>query len=162
MAPPIILPCSVKMSDKTSGREDGEGIFGAAKEAIGSAAEQVRATAPGTYDASVKAAHYVGETVSEHPLLVGIAVIAFLGGLLSAAVNRDHRRPDWREQARNWRDRGSEMGDQVRSVAPDVSKAAGDAGKYVSQSVRENPMSGLLIAAAVGGVVGYLLRTRPS
>jgi len=151
------------MSDNTSGGGSGEGIYGAAKEATGSAAEQVRATAQETYDAGAKAARYIGETASEHPFLVGTAVIiAFLGGLLSATVNRDTRRREWQEQARNWRDRGYEMGDQVRSAAPDVSKAAGDAGKYVSESVRENPVSGLLIAAAVGGILGYLLQNRSS
>jgi ElaB/YqjD/DUF883 family membrane-anchored ribosome-binding protein len=151
------------MSDTTSGGGSGEGIYGAAKEAIGSAAEQVRATAPGTYDAGVKAARYVGETASEHPFLVGAAIIiAFLGGILSVTGNRDNRRRDWQEQARNWRDRGYEMGDRVRSATPDVSEAAGDAGRYVSQTVRENPTSGLLIAAALGGVLGYLLQNRSS
>jgi hypothetical protein len=91
---------------------------------------------------------------------VGTAVIAFLGGLLGATVNRSNRRSDWQEQARNWRDRGYEMSDRLQSAAPDVSKVAGDAGKYVSQAVSENSVSGLLIAAAVGGVLGYLLRSR--
>ena len=94
------------MSDRTSGAESGEGVYGAAKEAIGSAAEQVRAAAPGTYDAGARAARYVGETASEHPFLVGTAVIAFLGGILSATVSRSNRRSDWQEQERNWRDRG--------------------------------------------------------
>ena len=146
------------MSDKASG--GGEGIYGAAKEALGSAGEQVRANAPGTYDAGAKAARYIGETASEHPFLVGTAVIAFLGGLLSATVSRDNRRRDWQEQARNWRDRGYEMGESVRSAAPDVSEAASAASKYVSQSVSENPISGLLIAAAVGGLLVYLLQSR--
>jgi hypothetical protein len=39
------------------------------------------------------------------------AVIAFLGGILSATVSRSsNRRSDWQEQARNWRDRGSRVG----------------------------------------------------
>jgi ElaB/YqjD/DUF883 family membrane-anchored ribosome-binding protein len=143
-----------------SGGESGEGVYGAAKEAIGSAAEQVRAAAPGTYDAGARAARYVGETASEHPFLVGTAVIAFLGGILSATVSRSNRRSDWQEQARNWRDRGHEMSDRLQSAAPDVSKVAGDAGKYVSQAMSENSVSGLLIAAAVGGVLGYLLHNR--
>jgi hypothetical protein len=139
------------MSDRMSGGESGEGVYGAAKEATGSAAEQVRAAAPGTYDAGARAARYVGETVSEHPFLVGTAVIAFLGGILSATVSRSsNRRSDWQEQARNWRDRGSEMSDRLQSAAPDVSKVAGDAGKYVSQAMSESSVSGLLIAAAVG------------
>jgi hypothetical protein len=76
------------MSDRMSGGESEEGVYGAAKEAIGSAAEQVRAAAPGTYDAGARAARYVGEMASEHPILVGIAVIAFLGGILSVGSNR--------------------------------------------------------------------------
>ena len=148
------------MSDRMSGGESGEGVYSAAKEAIGSAAEQVRAAAPGTYDAGARAARYVGEAASEHPFLVGTAVIAFLGGLLSATVSRSNRRSDWQEQARNWRDRGYQMSDRLQSAAPDVSKVPGDAGKYVSQAMSENSMPGLLIAAAVGGVLGYLLRSR--
>ena len=149
------------MSDRMSGGESGESVYGAAKEAIGSAAEQVRAAAPGTYDAGARAARYMGETASEHPFLVGTAVIAFLGGILSATVSRSsNRRSDWQEQARNWRDRGHEMSDRLQSAAPDVSKVAGDAGKYVSQAMTENSVSGLLIAAAVGGVLGYLLHSR--
>jgi ElaB/YqjD/DUF883 family membrane-anchored ribosome-binding protein len=103
----------------------------------------------------------VGETASEHPFLVGTAVIAFRSGILSATVSRSsNRRSDWQEQARNWRDRGHEMSDRLQSAAPDVSKVAGDAGQYVSQAMSENSVSGLLIAAAVGGVLGYLLHSR--
>jgi hypothetical protein len=86
--------------------------------------------------------------------------LAFVGGLLSAALGREPRRRDWRDQARDWRDRGYEMGNQARSVAPDLRKSAGEAGRYVAQSARENPVSGLLIAGAVGGLLGYLLRNR--
>jgi len=77
-------------------------------------------------------------------------------------VGRRHESRDGRGQAQTWRDRGYEIGDSVRSVAPDVSKTASDAGKYVSQAVAESPMSGLLIATAVGGILGYLLRGRSS
>jgi hypothetical protein len=65
------------MSDRMSGGGSGEGIYGTAKEAIGAAAEQVREASPGTYDAGARAARYVGETASEHPFLVGTAVLAF-------------------------------------------------------------------------------------
>jgi ElaB/YqjD/DUF883 family membrane-anchored ribosome-binding protein len=146
------------MSDRMSGGESAEGVYGAAKEAIGSAAEQVRAAAPETYDAGARAARYMGETASEHPFLVGTAVVAFLGVILSATLSRSsNRRSEWQEQARNWRDRGS---DRLQSATPDVSKVAGDASKYVSQAVSENAISALLVAAAVGGVLGYLLHNR--
>jgi ElaB/YqjD/DUF883 family membrane-anchored ribosome-binding protein len=150
------------MSDNMSGDTNGEGVFSAAKEAIGSAAETVRATAPGTYDAGAKAARYVGETASQHPfpVLVGTAAVAFLSGWLSATATGDRR--GWQKETRNWRQRGYEMSDRVRSAAPGVSKAADNAGEYVSQTVRENPLSGLLIAAAVGGVLSYLFQNRPS
>jgi ElaB/YqjD/DUF883 family membrane-anchored ribosome-binding protein len=152
------------MSDKMSGDDtNGEGVFSAAKEAIGSAAEKVRATAPGTYDAGAKAARYVGETASQHPfpVLLGTAAVAFLSGWLIATTSTDDRR-GWQKEARNWRDRGYEMSNRARSAAPGVSKAADNAGEYVSQTVRENPLSGLLIAAAVGGVLSYLFQNRPS
>src|SRR5690349_2063185 len=100
--------------ERVEGGQGGEGGCGGGQEAIGAAAEQVRAAAPGTYDAGARAARYVGETASEHPFLVGIAVIAFIGGLLSAAVSRSNPRSEWREQARNWRDRGYEMSDRVQ------------------------------------------------
>ena len=74
------------MSDKTSSGGSQEGLYGTAKEAMGSAAEQVRAAAPGTYDAGARAARYIGDTAAEHPFLVGTAVIAFLGGLRQAGV----------------------------------------------------------------------------
>ena len=53
-----------------------------------------------------------------------------------------------------------EMSDRVRSAAPGVSDAATNAGEYVTRNVRENPISGLLIAAAAAGVIGYLLQNR--
>ena len=65
---------------------------------------------------------------------------------------------DWQRQARNLQERGY---GQVRSAVPEVSKAADQAGEYVAQTVRENPISGLLIAAAVGGLLTYLLQPRP-
>src|SRR5690349_20773501 len=106
------------MSDRMSGGQSAEGVYGAAKEAIGSAAEQVRAAAPGTYDAGARATRYVGETASEHPFLVGTAVVAFLGVILAATLTRSsNRRSGWQQQARNWRDRGYEMSDRLQSDA---------------------------------------------
>ena len=89
------------MSENVSGRTD-QGTFSAAQEAVGSAATS-------TYDAGARAARYVSDTTSEHPfpVLVGVAIAAFLTGILSASGGSDKRR-DWHD-ARNWRDRGREM-----------------------------------------------------
>ena len=48
------------MSENVSGRND-QGTFSAAQEAVGSAATS-------TYDAGARAARYVSDTTSEHPL----------------------------------------------------------------------------------------------
>lgn len=57
------------MSDKPSPDTDTGGSgFQAAKDAVASAAEQVRASAPGAYDAGAKAARYVGEATADHPV----------------------------------------------------------------------------------------------
>ena len=59
------------MSDTPSADSGDKGSsFQAAKDAVASAAEQVRANAPGAYDASAKAARYVGEATADHPLPV--------------------------------------------------------------------------------------------
>ncbi len=42
--------------------------FRATQEAVGSAAEQVKAAGPAAYNAGAKAAQYVGSTASEYPL----------------------------------------------------------------------------------------------
>jgi ElaB/YqjD/DUF883 family membrane-anchored ribosome-binding protein len=138
--------------------------YGAAKEAVGSAAEKVRDVAPDAYDAGVRAARYVGDTAAEHPfsMLAGAAALALCGWLMAKSgdtrPNWQKQAGDWQRQARNLQERGY---GQVRSAVPEVSKAADQAGEYVAQTVRENPISGLLIAAAVGGLLTYLLQPRP-
>jgi hypothetical protein len=149
------------MSDRTSADTSTiKTAIGSAKDAAASAAEKVRESAPGAYDASAKTARYIGETASEHPafVLIGTAALAFLSGFLSNTGRGDNR-AGWQKQS-NWRKRGHEMGDRVRSAAPGVSDVAADAGEYVTRNVRESPISGLLIAAAAAGVIGYLLKNR--
>ena len=147
------------MSDRTSADTSTvKSAIGSAKDAAAAAAEKVRESAPGAYDASAKAARYLGDTASEYPtfVLIGTAAIAFLSGLLTG---RGDSGADWQKQS-NWQKRGHEMSDRVRSAAPGVSDAATNAGEYVTRNVRENPISGLLIAAAAAGVIGYLLKNR--
>jgi hypothetical protein len=143
------------MSDETSADTGTtQGTFQAAKDAVGSAAEQVRAAAPGAYDAGAKAARYVGDTASEHPIsvLLATAVLAYFAGYLSNAQT------DSNSDA--WQKRAYKMGDRARSAAPGVSEAASNAGEYVTRNVREYPLSGLFGAVAVGCVVGYLFQKR--
>ena len=93
------------------------------------------------------------------PILAGVAIAAFLGGLLSASGRGDKRR-DWHEDARKWQDRSREMANRTRSSAPDVSKVADDASDYAYRTVSENPLSSALAAAAVVGLIGYLFGRR--
>ena len=68
-----------KVSDKPSADTGAGGsAFQAAKEAVASTAEQVRASAPGAYDA-------VGEATADHPVpvLLVTAALAFLAGYAS-------------------------------------------------------------------------------
>ena len=145
------------MSDETSINNS----TAAAKDALSSAAEQVRARATGAYDAAKSAAGYVGETASEYPLsaLLGATVVAFLAGYLINARSGD-RESDWQRRSRDWQRRASEMSDQVRSAAPSASAAASEARQYVTRNVREHPLSGLISAAAVVGILGYFLQGR--
>jgi ElaB/YqjD/DUF883 family membrane-anchored ribosome-binding protein len=153
------------MSNTTStGGSTSQGTFRTAQEAVGSAAEQVRAAAPAAYDAGAKAARYVGSTASEYPLttLLVTAGLAYLAGVLS-----NSSRGGWQ----NWQDSANAIRQQVRSAAPSMSEAASyssdyvtrsakDAGNYVTQGVREYPISVLLGTAVVSGLLGYLLQGR--
>ena len=150
------------MSDKPSADTGAGGsAFQAAKEAVASAADQVRASAPGAYDASTKAARYVGEATADHPVpvLLVTAALAFLAGYAShtrGVVDRS----SWRNQAGDWQKRGYELSERARAAAPAVSQAAADAGQYVAQNVREHPIPGAIVAGAVVCLLGYLLCRR--
>ena len=123
------------MSDKpTDDAGAGGSAFQAAKDAVASAAEQVRASAPGAYDASAKAARYVGEATADHPLpvLLVTAALAFLAGYASH-TRREDDRWSWRNQTGDWQKRGHELSERARAVAPAASQAATDAGQYVAQ-----------------------------
>ena len=151
------------MSDNPSADTGtGASAFQAAKDAVASAAEQVRASAPGAYDASTKAARYVGEATADHPLpvLLLTAVLAFLAGYASHPRGEDDRR-GWRNQTADWQKRGSELSERARAAAPAVSQAAADAGQYVAQNVREHPIPGGIVAGALICTLGYLLFRRP-
>jgi len=186
------------MSDSTSsGSSASQETLRAAGNAVGSAAEQIKATASGAYDAGAKASQYVGSTASEHPLttLLITAGVAYLAGALSSRS---------RSGSQSWRDSADAIRRQVQSAAssiPDATsyargpiaqsardaadyvtqgaqgatdyvaqnaRGAGDyaaqsarsAGGYVTRGTREYPVSVLLGAAVVSGVLGYLFRDR--
>ena len=140
---------------------DEQSTSSTAKDAVESAAEQVRAAAPGVYDASAKAGRYVEEVASEHPLplLLAAAALACIAGYVSHTRSRDDR-GSWRNQGGDWQKRGYELAESARASAPRVSQAATDVGQYVAHNAREHPVSGLLIAGAVGWMVASLLHTR--
>jgi ElaB/YqjD/DUF883 family membrane-anchored ribosome-binding protein len=146
---------SAKPSDET---DAGGGPFQAAKDAVASAAEQVRASAPSAYEASAKAARYVGEATADHPLpvLLVTAALAFLAGYASH-TRREDDRWSWRNQTDDWQKRGHQVSERARAASPAASQAATDAGQYVAQNVREHPIPGAIIAGAVVCMLGYLL-----
>lgn len=148
------------MSDTPSANSGDRGSsFQAAKEAVASA-EQVRANAPGAYDASAKAARYVREATADHPLPVVLvtAVLAFLAGY--ASHTRVDDRWTWRNQASDWQKRGHELSERARAAAPAVSQAATGVGQYVADNAREHPIPGAIIAGAFICTLGYLLFRR--
>ena len=147
------------MSDTSSTDSGAEGsAFQAARDAVASAAEQIRASAPGAYDASAKAARYVGEATADHPLpvLLVTAVLAFLAGYASHTRGVDDRW-DWRNQTGDWQKRGHELSERARAAAPAVSQAAADAGQYVAKNAREHPIPGAIIVGTFICALGYLL-----
>jgi ElaB/YqjD/DUF883 family membrane-anchored ribosome-binding protein len=151
-----------KVSDKPSADTGAGGsAFQAAKDAVTSAAEQVRASAPGAYEASMKAGHYVGEAAADHPLttLLVTATVAFLAGYASHTRGEDDRR-GWRNRTGDWQKRGYELSERARAAAPAVSQAATDAGQYVAKNAREHPIPGAIIAGSIVCVLGYLLFRR--
>src|SRR4051812_15344050 len=173
------------MSDTT-----GQSAYQATKDAVGSAAEQVRSAAPSAYDAAARGTQYVTGTVSEYPVvaLLATAALAFVLGRLGRTS--DAEGSDWQERAEslrqqlstltsklpdttaNARQRGRNAMDYATQTASDTSdyvrqgaSRASDfvrqnAGDYVSQGLRDYPASTLIGVAALGSVLGYLLRGR--
>ena len=83
------------MSDGTSADTgSGESAFGSAKDAAAAAAERMCESAPGAYDASAKAARYVGDTASEHPAFVLIGTAASHSRRIT-----DRKRRQWSRSA---------------------------------------------------------------
>ena len=150
------------MSDTPSADSGDRGSsFQAARDAVASAAEQVRASAPGAYDAGAKAARYVGGATADHPLpvLLVTAAVAFIAGYASHTREVDDR-GGWRNQAGEWQKRGYELSERARAAAPAVSQAAAGAGQYVAENAREHPIPGAIIAGAFICALGYLLSRR--
>ena len=165
-----------------AGNTTGQSTYQAAKDALGSAAEQVRAAAPSAYGAAERGTQYVSSTVSEYPLvaLIATAGLAYLLGWLSSGS--DDRGTNWQDQANAVRRGLRTMRSSLPEMATDASQrgrsamnyatqsaadasdyvrqTASNAGDYVTESVREYPTSALVSAAAVGLALGYLLRSR--
>jgi len=131
----------------------------ATTDAVASAAEKVRASAPDAYEAAKKAASYVGETATEHPVsvLLGTAAFAFLVGYLSN-FGRGDDEGDWRKRSRSWRKYADEMSDRARSAAPSASEAD-QVRQRVTQTAGSHPVSSLLGVGAAVCLLGYLLRS---
>jgi len=118
------------MSNTTpTGSSSSQQPFRTAREAVGSAAEQVKAAAPSAYDAGAKAVQNVGSTASEYPLttLLVTAGLAYLAGLLSNSSSGGRQ---------NWQDSADAIRKQVRSTTPRMPEAARYVGDQVAQSAK--------------------------
>jgi ElaB/YqjD/DUF883 family membrane-anchored ribosome-binding protein len=177
------LSTEERMSGTTSaGNTTGQSTYQAAKDALGSAAEQARAAAPSAYGAAERGTQYVSGTVSEYPLtiLLATAGVAYLLGWLSSSSG--DRGMNWQDRAKAVRQGARSMSSSLPEMATNASQrgrsatnyatrsaadasdylrqTASGAGDYVTQSVRDYPTSALVGVAAVGAVLGYLLRGR--
>lgn len=175
------------MSDTTK-----QGPYQATKDAVGSAAEQVRSAAPSAYDAAARSTEYVTGTVSEYPIvaLLATAGLAYVLGRLGYSSGDDGS--EWQSRAESLRQQLSSLAsnlpdtagarqralsvtDYATRTAADVSdyarqgasraggylrQNAGSAGDYVTHGIRDYPASTLIGVAAVGAILGYLLRGR--
>jgi len=176
------------MSDTT-----GQGAYQATKDAVGAAAEQVRAAAPSAYDAAARGTQYVTGTVSDYPVvtLLAAAGLTYLLGRLGRGSRDDSG--DWQERAESLRQQlsslasnlpdaaasarqgGRSAADYATQTATDardyvwrnanragdyLRQNAGSASSYVTQGVRDYPASTLFGVAAVGALLGYLIRGR--
>jgi ElaB/YqjD/DUF883 family membrane-anchored ribosome-binding protein len=177
----------------SAGNTTGQSTYQAAKDAVGSAAEQARAAAPSAYGAAERGAQYVSGTVSEYPLiaLLATAGLVYLLGRLGRSSGDDGS--DWQSRAESLRQQlnslasnlpdtaarakqqgrsATDYATQTAASASDYARQgasragdylrqnAGSAGDYVAQGVRDYPASTLIGVAAVGAVLGYLLRGR--
>ncbi|MBS0643236.1 MAG: hypothetical protein JSS43_25500 [Proteobacteria bacterium] len=115
----------------------GQDAFQATKDAVGSAAERVRAAAPSAYDAATRGTQYVGGTVSEYPLvsLLAAAGLAFLLGRLGRGS--DDNGSDWYNRAESLRQQLSSLSSNLPDTTSSVRRRGRDATDYASQTASE-------------------------
>jgi len=106
----------------------GQSTYQAAKDAIGSAAEQIRAAAPSAYDTAARGTQYVSGTVSEYPIvaLLATAGLAYLLGRLGRSSGDD---------GSDWQGRVESLRQQLNSLAsnlPDTAASAKQRGRSVT------------------------------
>jgi ElaB/YqjD/DUF883 family membrane-anchored ribosome-binding protein len=122
----------------------GQSTYQAAKDAIGSAAEQARAAAPSAYDTAARGTQYVSGTVSEYPIaaLLATAGLVYLLGRLGRSSGDDGS--DWQSRAESLRrqlnslasnlpDTAASARQRGRSVTDYATQTAADASNYAKQ-----------------------------
>lgn len=128
----------------SSGNTTGQSTYEAAKDAIGSAAEQARTAAPSAYDASARSTQYVSGTVSDYPLvaLLAAAGLAYFLGRLGRSSGDDVS--DWQSRAESLRQQLSTLASNLpdtaasarrrgRTVTGYATRTAADASDYARQ-----------------------------
>ena len=105
-----------------------QGAYQATKDAVGSAAEQVKSAAPSAYDAATHGTQYVADTVSEHPVvaLLAAAGLVYLFWDSSGATPLTKAligmgRGDMQQQLRSLASRLPGLGYQCEAAGPQCS-----------------------------------------
>ena len=141
-----------------------QGAYQATKDAVGSAAEQVKSAAPSAYDAATHGTQYVADTVSEHPVvaLLAAAGLAYLLGQLRR--NPADEGADWQGRANSLQqqlrslasrlpEKATSAKQQGRSAADYATQTAADAGEHVWQGASR---AGDYLMQNAGNARGYV------
>src|SRR3954454_12271015 len=117
------------MSDTTN-----QSAFQTTKDAVGSAAEQIRSAAPSAYDAAARGTQYVSGTVSEYPivsLLAGAGLVYLLARLGRSSGNDGS---DWQSRAESLQQQLSALASSLPETATSARQQGRSATDYATQT----------------------------
>src|ERR1700712_2799630 len=115
----------------------GQSPYQAAKDAVGSAAEQARAAAPSAYDTAARGTQYVSGTVSEYPIvaLLATAGLVYFLGRLGRSSGGDG--PDGQRRAESLRQQLSSLASNLPDTAANAKQRGRSATDYATQTAAD-------------------------